>query len=355
MPPVRFPVPCTTFAPYNSTINESQALELAKDDRNALLYIVVTLLFYSMGIIIGIITYLKRERREMLEDKTFDLYFQMKSDPYTTFKAERVQMVAARLAQLEKDRLEKEILMSSEAGCSNGIQNQTSLEVNQSESSDCESIPTLASKSSPTMSSSSGNNTRPTDIDITKQTISENEINLSGDDIKSKIESVGDAKQAELVSDPAGDVKQAEPARDPAGAGAAAVAIKSEIPLKQGLGPTDNQRRTVFQVSPSGEPISSVVAKIFDSERRGGLMMSPKALHLFDRGKKRLGGRQLSLDVPDRRVTPRLKTRQLSMDIPDTELVPNLFSEVEKDRLLSEIQRDEIPEETSDDSLVSRV
>ncbi|XP_050399989.1 uncharacterized protein LOC126817222 [Patella vulgata] len=344
MPPVRFPVPCTTFAPYNSTINESQALELAKDDRNALLYIVVTLLFYSMGIIIGIITYLKRERREMLEDKTFDLYFQMKSDPYTTFKAERVQMVAARLAQLEKDKLEKEILMSSEAGCSNGIQNQTSLEVNQSESSDCESIPTVASKSSPTMSSSSGNNTRPTDIDITKQTISENEINVSGDEIKSKIESVSDAEPAEPASDPAGS-----------GGGAAAIAIKTEIPLKPGLGPTDNQRRTVFQVSPSGEPISSVVAKIFDSERRGGLMMSPKALHLFDRGKKRLVGRQLSLDVPDRRVTPRLKTRQLSMDIPDTEMVPNLFSEVEKDRLLSEIQRDEIPEETSEDSLVSRV
>ena len=43
--------------------------DLATDDKNALLYIVVTLLFYSMGIVVGIITYLKRERADMEEEK----------------------------------------------------------------------------------------------------------------------------------------------------------------------------------------------------------------------------------------------------------------------------------------------
>ena len=43
--------------------------DLDKDDKNALLYIVVTLLFYSMGIVVGIITYLKRERADIEEEK----------------------------------------------------------------------------------------------------------------------------------------------------------------------------------------------------------------------------------------------------------------------------------------------
>ena len=57
-----------------------------KDDINALLYIVVTLLFYSMGIVIGIITYLKREQAEMEEDKMFDMYMQLKREPFNVYK-----------------------------------------------------------------------------------------------------------------------------------------------------------------------------------------------------------------------------------------------------------------------------
>ena len=42
------------------------------EDEGALWYIVVTLLFYSLGIIIGIVTYLKKEKQEIEENKMFD-------------------------------------------------------------------------------------------------------------------------------------------------------------------------------------------------------------------------------------------------------------------------------------------
>ena len=69
--------------------NLSSTDVLLKDDRNALLYIVVTLLFYSMGIVIGIITYLKREQAEMEEDKMFEVYLHMKREPFNLHKQER--------------------------------------------------------------------------------------------------------------------------------------------------------------------------------------------------------------------------------------------------------------------------
>ncbi|KAK6989383.1 hypothetical protein BgiMline_012591 [Biomphalaria glabrata] len=79
-----------------------------KDDLNALLYIVVTLLFYSMGIIIGIITYLKREQAEMEEDKMFEMYLQLKREPFNLHKKERVQQMAIYLKQLEERREARE-------------------------------------------------------------------------------------------------------------------------------------------------------------------------------------------------------------------------------------------------------
>jgi len=41
-------------------------------DRDALLYIVVVLLFYSTGIIVAIVMYLKREKAEIEEEKAYD-------------------------------------------------------------------------------------------------------------------------------------------------------------------------------------------------------------------------------------------------------------------------------------------
>lgn len=79
-----------------------------KDDLNALLYIVVTLLFYSMGIIIGIITYLKREQAEMEEDKMFDMYMQIKREPFNLYKRERVQQMALYLKQIEEQQAARE-------------------------------------------------------------------------------------------------------------------------------------------------------------------------------------------------------------------------------------------------------
>jgi len=43
-------------------------------DRHALLYIVVVLLFYSTGIVVGIVMYLKREKAEIEEEKAYENY-----------------------------------------------------------------------------------------------------------------------------------------------------------------------------------------------------------------------------------------------------------------------------------------
>ncbi|KAL8573973.1 hypothetical protein ACOMHN_029420 [Nucella lapillus] len=75
-----------------------------QDDLSALLYIVVTLLFYSMGIVVGIITYLKRERADIEEEMIFDMYLTMKRDPFNAHRLERVQQMARRLQQMERDK-----------------------------------------------------------------------------------------------------------------------------------------------------------------------------------------------------------------------------------------------------------
>lgn len=77
-----------------------------QDDLSALLYIVVTLLFYSMGIVVGIITYLKRERADMEEDKMFDIYMAMKRDPFNLHRQERVRLMARRLRRMERAKAE---------------------------------------------------------------------------------------------------------------------------------------------------------------------------------------------------------------------------------------------------------
>ncbi|GFO13306.1 hypothetical protein PoB_003981100 [Plakobranchus ocellatus] len=86
----------------------TDAANIGQDDLNALLYIVVTLLFYSMGIVIGIITYLKREQAEMEEDKMFEVYLHMKREPFNLHKQERVNQMALYLKQLEDQKTTQE-------------------------------------------------------------------------------------------------------------------------------------------------------------------------------------------------------------------------------------------------------
>ncbi|BFZ00001.1 hypothetical protein BsWGS_03040 [Bradybaena similaris] len=61
-----------------------------------------------MGIIIGIITYLKREQAEMEEDKMFDMYMQIKREPFNLYKRERVQQMALYLKQIEEQQAARE-------------------------------------------------------------------------------------------------------------------------------------------------------------------------------------------------------------------------------------------------------
>ena len=62
-----------TAGPHNRNSTGVPDHDLDKDDKNALLYIVITLLFYSMGIVVGIITYLKRERADIEEEKVMSI------------------------------------------------------------------------------------------------------------------------------------------------------------------------------------------------------------------------------------------------------------------------------------------
>ncbi|RUS72240.1 hypothetical protein EGW08_019994 [Elysia chlorotica] len=58
-----------------------------------------------MGIVIGIITYLKREQAEMEEDKMFEIYLHMKREPFNLHKQERVNQMALYLKQLEDRKM----------------------------------------------------------------------------------------------------------------------------------------------------------------------------------------------------------------------------------------------------------
>ncbi|OWF51738.1 uncharacterized protein LOC110448703 [Mizuhopecten yessoensis] len=92
------PSPCSN----NSTSAPSE-----RSESRALLYIVVTLLFYSGGIIIGIITYLKRERREIEEDRAFDEFINTYIEPETRTTFHKVQQVIARLKYLQEEKVRK--------------------------------------------------------------------------------------------------------------------------------------------------------------------------------------------------------------------------------------------------------
>ncbi|ESO89686.1 hypothetical protein LOTGIDRAFT_164988 [Lottia gigantea] len=362
MPPVAYMLPCTTATSTNVTTPLGDML--AKDDRNALLYIVVTLLFYSMGIIVGIITYLKRERREMLEDKTFDVYFQMKSDPYTTFKAERVQMVAARLAALERERLERTIVVPEPSG--SGVQKTSQIDGNRSnqDSSENEYSSGTASDKSSLVSSMSSSESSGSDsvqsVRFNTNSPNESKNNKYDPEVKnnetiindkiyekppnSQIPTISHQVDEEPVlvlsslnTSSKANIENLNTHNKPLETGGETLSksadecslklLTLDTITKPKLSRSTPEIKTQTQGSavprgPLSEPLPIAVAKIVESERRGGLLMSPKALHLFDRSRKRLKDRQMSMDVPDRDSSLELPNRdmifgrQVSVDIP---------------------------------------
>lgn len=92
--------PCAT----QPTVNVTMVPEDLESSHQALLYIVCTLLFYSLGITVGIITYLKSEREEIEEDKILDDLLMMRKDPSQAFRSKQVQAVAAHLQLLEEKK-----------------------------------------------------------------------------------------------------------------------------------------------------------------------------------------------------------------------------------------------------------
>ncbi|KAL3869994.1 hypothetical protein ACJMK2_042611 [Sinanodonta woodiana] len=93
--------PWCTAATSNSTTNSQQS----DSDIHAVLYIVVTLVFYSIGIVIGIITYLKREKREIEEDKMYDEYISFRKGYGSPTRSLKVRQVIARLQELRDSKL----------------------------------------------------------------------------------------------------------------------------------------------------------------------------------------------------------------------------------------------------------
>ena len=63
--------------------------------------------FFSAGIIIAIITYLKRERQELTEEKAYEDYMNFRSDPDKWRRYFRVQRMISQLNRVEEERRAK--------------------------------------------------------------------------------------------------------------------------------------------------------------------------------------------------------------------------------------------------------
>ena len=92
-----------------SALNLTDPLQAQRDhyfrekDKNALLYIVVVLLFYSTAIIIGIIKYLQQEKAEVEEEKMYEAYVNLKNDTYMFSRYYRMQQIIKRLKEMEEN------------------------------------------------------------------------------------------------------------------------------------------------------------------------------------------------------------------------------------------------------------
>ena len=97
----------TTETYSNDSMTTSRSVG-SDDDINAVIYIVVVLLFYSMGIIIAIISYLKKERQEMVEEKAYEDYMNFRADPDKWRRYFRVQRMVSHLNRVEQERKAEE-------------------------------------------------------------------------------------------------------------------------------------------------------------------------------------------------------------------------------------------------------
>ena len=124
-----------------TTLNTTSIYPNKEDNElQALLYIVITLLFYSLGITVGIISYLKRERQEMEEDRVYDQFIATRQDPIWSSKYEKVQQVISRLQFLENEKLNKNKTLSTDREREILIQNDQLLEINSEQIEEDENI-----------------------------------------------------------------------------------------------------------------------------------------------------------------------------------------------------------------------
>ncbi len=86
----------------NSSSSQGGTAELEDPDKHALLYIVVVLLFYSTGIVVAIVMYLKREKEEIVEEKAYEDYMNFRADPDKWARYFRVQRMICHLNHVEK-------------------------------------------------------------------------------------------------------------------------------------------------------------------------------------------------------------------------------------------------------------
>jgi len=145
MPPKNLTDCLLLFARLNTTQTttpNTTTIDPNKEDNElqALLYIVITLLFYSLGITVGIISYLKRERQEMEEDRVYDQFIATRQDPIWSSKYEKVQQVISRLQFLENEKINKKKTLSTDRERENLIQNDQLLEINSEQIEEDENI-----------------------------------------------------------------------------------------------------------------------------------------------------------------------------------------------------------------------
>ncbi|XP_060603553.1 uncharacterized protein LOC132756489 [Ruditapes philippinarum] len=95
---------------YNISIvlsNRSCSDETAnysEEDKHALLYIVCTLLFYSLGIMVGIVSYIKREKHDIEQDRMFNDFLNSFKDKTEAkhYRQLQVQETIDRLAEIDR-------------------------------------------------------------------------------------------------------------------------------------------------------------------------------------------------------------------------------------------------------------
>lgn len=103
---VRFFAELAQNVSTNGSSVDQSAPEFSSRDKHALLYIIVVLLFYSTGIVIAIVNYLKREKKEIEEEKAYEDYAVFRSDPDKMARYFRVQRMISYLQKVEQAREE---------------------------------------------------------------------------------------------------------------------------------------------------------------------------------------------------------------------------------------------------------